>query len=102
MEEVIMMMLDLEDQAQSVVKGARQAQKSFDKTVEQEIEAMREEIARRAEKRCKTVSDLEEKEAKREIARIKAGSAEKQQRLSKRVKEKKDDWVNEIIDNIIS
>lgn len=101
MEELILKILELEDKAQNVVEGARQAKNGLDKTVDKETRSLHAQIRDKAEKKCKTIQAYEDKEAEEKIAKIREDSKQKQEWLNSRFAKKKEDWVEEIIAEII-
>lgn len=102
MEDLILKMIDIEDQAQTIIRDARAANTNLDKDIANEAKILHEDIINKVNTRSETIKATELKEAEEKCEKIRAKSKKQMEALKQKYAENKDAWVEDIVNNIIN
>lgn len=101
MGEIIERIIRIENEAKNIAKDSSDRAKTLDESVKNEIAKMEKETNERREKRLDTVKAFEESESEKLLSEIEKKRDAALERLNKIYAEKKDAWVNMIVDSVI-
>lgn len=101
MDDLIMKIIDIEEQAQEIIKDAKEADKNLEKNVQIETEKLHADIEKRAQIKSETVRNIENDDAEERIEQIRRETEKSIACLQKGYNEKKPEWVKQIVGNII-
>ncbi|MDD6484386.1 MAG: hypothetical protein PUF72_07415 [Clostridiales bacterium] len=101
MEDLILKIIDIEEQAQELMKDAKQADSAFESSLDAETHKLHEKIKRETEQRCREISIEQEREAKERCEMIQNEEKYHAEELRKKYEHNKEEWVNRIFKNII-
>lgn len=101
MERVIATIIEIEQQAQELVKDSREQQKSLEESIAAETEEIRKGYRDRADERLKKVEDIERGFYEESLAAIKKKHDEQMSALDSMIREKMNEWSEEIFLRII-
>lgn len=101
MEETIEKIIRIENEAKNIAKDSEDRAKSLNASLKSEISEMEKKTKDRAEKRLCTVRDFESAESEKAIAATEKKRDEAIERLNKIYAEKKDEWVEMLVDSVI-
>ena len=90
MEEIIRQLIELEEQAQAIVKDAEDKKEHFSETIHQDVEKLHQEIARKVQKKDEKISQIELEYAQKQIAMLKEEYANM------------DNWVQQVYQAVVS
>lgn len=102
MDELIQKIIDIENKAQSVVREARSDREHIDETIEKTIADMKEDFNKRASDKCESIKSIEDADADKKITAIEAAKKASVERLEEIYRNKCDEWVDDIVDEIIN
>ncbi len=101
MEETVERIIRIENEAKNLAKDSSDRAKDLDTSVKNEIGELEKKTKERAEKRLEKVQAFESAEAEKLIGETEKKRNEAIERLNKIYAEKKDEWVNMIVDSVI-
>lgn len=101
MEDLIMKIIDIEAQAQEIIKDAKTADDNLEADIYAETEKLHKEIENKAAAKTETIKKLEDDEAEKKIKEIREKTNSTIAALNNKYSENKDEWVKKIIDGII-
>ena len=101
MDDIISKVLNIEDQAEKVIEDTKQEKERLTGIYSEKIEQMRRDIESRSDKRIKELDELEEKDGQKTLDVIEKHSQESIKKMQNLYQQKKDQWINEIYQNII-
>ncbi|GEM_PF-3821443 len=102
MEEIIRQLIELEEQAQAIVKDAEDKKEHFSETIHQDVEKLHQEIARKVQKKDEKISQIELEYAQKQIAMLKEEYAHAEQAMLKKADENMDNWVQQVYQAVVS
>lgn len=101
MEDLIMKIIDIEAQAQEIIRDAKAADENLEANIEAETKKLHKDIENKAAVKTETIKQFEDDAAKKRISEIREKTAADIARLEKKCSENKNVWVDKIVDNII-
>lgn len=101
MDSIVNQIISIEDKAQEIIKDAKAKQEEILAQTEEDCKKIEQDICSRRQKRLDLLTKNEQELASKKIAEIEAENKKKTQMLNDRYQQKKNDWVNEIYENII-
>ncbi len=101
MDDLIMKIMDIESRAQEIIRDAREADANLEADIKKESEELHRDIERRAEAKTETIRRIEDTDAEKKISEIREKTKSDIALLEKKCTEKKEAWVNEIVENIV-
>lgn len=101
MEDLIMKIIDIEAQAQEIIKDAKTADDNLEADIKTETEKLHKEIENKAAAKTETIKKLEDDEAEKKIKEIREKTKSDIAVLEKKYSENKDAWVDSVINAII-
>lgn len=101
MEELIAKIIDIEAQAQEIVKAAKTAKKNLEADIEKDTEELHSDIEHKAAAKTETIHQLEDSLAEEKIGAIRKKTKADIEALEKKYSELKSGWVDRIVSNII-
>ena len=102
MEDLILKMIDIENQAQTIISDARAANTNLDKDIAKEAEILHGDIINKVNTRSETIKATELKEAEEKCEKIRAKSKQQIETLKQKYAKNKDAWVEGIVNNIVN
>ena len=102
MEDLILKMIDIENQAQTIISDARAANTNLDKDIANETKILHENIVNRVNARSEAIKAEEIKEAEEKCEKIRAKSKQQIETLKQKYAKNKDAWVEGIVNNIVN
>ena len=102
MDSVIKQILELENRAQEIVSAAGETSRQLAGDIEKDCAAIRADIEKRQENRLLKVEETERAEAEQQLAAIRKDNEAALSALKKLYADKKDLWIEEIYQNIVS
>jgi vacuolar-type H+-ATPase subunit H len=101
MEDLIMKIIDIEGRAQEIIKDAKEANQNLEANVAKETVKLHEDIEHRAQIKSESIKQIEDNEAEDKIKLIRDDTEKNIAALEKRYNDKKNEWVDKIVNNII-
>ena len=101
MEDLILKIIDIEDEAQQLIKGAKNADSNFDSSIKTEEREIHNKIVSETEKKCEDITADSEAHAREKCESIKKDEEYQASLLKKRFDSKKEEWVQRIFKNIV-
>ncbi len=101
MEEIIERIIRTENEARNIAGDSEDRAKKLDESVKQEVERLQKELSERAKNKTEAIRGLEASEADKKISEAQVRRDEAVDRLNKIYAEKKEEWVNMIVDSVI-
>lgn len=101
MDDLITKIIDIEAQAQEIIKGAKTADEHLEADIEAETSKLHKDIANKAEAKTVTIKQLENSEAQKQIAKIREKTMADIEKLNEKYEANKGAWVDKIVSNII-
>lgn len=102
MEDLILKIIDIEENAQKIVKDVKKADKDLDKSLAEEIQGLQQSISDKAIKKTKSLREIELNDTEAKCNEIFENSERQIAALKQKYSECKDEWIEKIVDNIIS
>lgn len=96
MENIINKIINIEEQAQAIMRDAQKLKKGLDSDINEKVDEMKTDIETRVNTKYKTIQKTESEYADKKIEEIKkqyAGAADK---LDEIYREKESEWVDSI------
>ncbi len=100
-DDVVKKMLELEKRAKDIVSEAEERKKHIDDEVENEIVAMRESYAVRADSRVEKVMQFEETAAEEKLAALRQATDATMAKIKKTYDANKEKWICELYKKVI-
>jgi vacuolar-type H+-ATPase subunit H len=101
MEDLIMKIIDIESRAQEIIKDAKEANQNLEANVAKETLKLHKDIEHRAQIKSESIKQIEDNEAEDKIKLIRDDTEKNIAALEKRYNDKKNEWVDKIVNNII-
>lgn len=101
MEDLIMKIIDIEAQAQEMIKDAKTADENLDADIKTETDKLHKDIANKAAAKAVTIKQLEDGEAQKRIEKIRERTDADIASLNEKYNKNKDEWVERIVSNIV-
>ncbi len=101
MEDLIMKIIDIEDQAQEVIRDAKKADAELDSRIKSETRKLQTDITRKMEAKNITLKQMEDDDADKKIEEIEADAKKHLDELEEKYNSNKARWVDKIVGNII-
>lgn len=101
MEEIIERIIRLENEARNIAGDSEDRAKKLDESVKQEVGRLQKELSECAKNKTEAIRGLEASEADKKISEAQVRRDEAIDRLNKIYAEKKEEWVNMIVDSVI-
>ena len=101
MEDLIMIIIDIEDKAQEVIREAKKADAELEDRITSETKKLETDITRKMEAKNALLKQMEEEDADKKIDAITSDTNKHLSELEEKYKANKDKWVTEIVGNII-
>ena len=102
MNKIIQQLIDIENNAQTIIKDANDMEHDLDKIVDQRICEIKENIDKKVEDRIESIDSFESEDAKNRVEELRSKLNEEKEKLIETDNEKHEIWVNKIYDEIIA
>lgn len=101
MEDLIMKIIDIEEQAQEIVGEAKAADKNLESDLKSETEKLHSDIERKAAAKSEAIKQFEDNETEKKIQKIREKTKSDIDKLNKKRGENMDIWVKKIVSDIV-
>ncbi len=101
MEQLIKKIIDIENDAQDIVKAAQEARDRFDQDIAGKVAALQEGIALEADKKITQMEALEADLAKQRTEEIKNEIVRKSKEFDALYEKNRQAWADQIFENIL-
>ncbi len=101
MEDIISKIIDIEAQAQEIIKDAKAADENLDADIKTESDKLHKDIADRAAAKTVTIRQLEDGDAQKRIEEIRKKAETDIASLNEKYNKNKDEWAERIVSNIV-
>ena len=101
MEELINRILEIEEQAQEVVRASRRASSELEERINSDTMRLKNEIDKKKSEKNASLVQLEEEGAEEKISAINAETEKAMANLEETYRQNKDKWVNDIVKGVI-
>lgn len=100
-DALVLKIIDIENQAQQLIKSARQSESDFHKNIAEEAERLKSDIENKAIAKNEALKENELQNAEKVCNEIAEETRIKTDKLNEKYNKNKDIWVDRIISNII-
>lgn len=101
MDEIIERIIKIENEAQELLKEAKEEKEKLSKTIDLEIKRLEKETKERTETKKTELKNFEDDEAEEKITAINKKLEESLEKLSKTALLKKEKWVEDLVNSVI-
>lgn len=101
MDEIIERIIKIENEAQELLKEAKEEKEKLSKTIDLEIKRLEKDTKERAETKKTELKNFEDDEAEEKITAINKKLEESLEKLSKTALLKKEKWVEDLVNSVI-
>ena len=101
MDEIIDRIIAIEDEAQRLIKDAKEEKANLGQVIEGEVESMHKDMEERIKKKQETLKDYEDEEVEKKISEINKKLSENMEKIDKKAAEKKESWIEDLVNNVI-
>lgn len=101
MDDIINKVLDIEDRAKKLIEDTKKEEETIRKEYAQKVSDMHEDILARADRKIETITKNENGDAKKICDEIEANAKQSVEKLEALNRDKKEEWIETIYQNII-
>ena len=101
MDEIIDRIIAIEDEAQRLIKDAKEEKANLSQVIEGEVESMHKDMEERIKQKQETLKDYEDEEVEKKISAINKKLSENMEKIDKKAAEKKESWIEDLVNNVI-
>lgn len=101
MDTIINQIISIEKKAQEMIEDANKQKVEILSGTQKDCETIKQAMDERRHKRLELLAGNEQELADKKIQIIKDENAKKSEELERRFRQKKDEWINEIYQNIV-
>lgn len=101
MDELIKQIIDIEERAQEVIKGARAAKKELSERVTLDSIKMQNDIETQAQAKNESIKRIEADEVEKRLGEINAETEKTLSALEEKYRLNKDKWIEAIVSGVI-
>lgn len=102
MEDLILKIIDIEEEAQQFIRGAKTADGNFDSSIKTEERELHNRIVSETKSKCEDIIAEAEERAKEKCDSIRKDEENQASLLRKRYDRKKEEWTERIFKSIIA
>ena len=101
MDEIIERIIKIEEEAQELIKKAREEKEHLGETIYGEVKKMQEEISARAEKKQETLKNYEDDEADKKIEKINTKLEADLRKIEDKAKKSREGWIENLVNTVV-